>query len=285
VNGDQAPHADGQCAQVEANAGCQLGQVVVRLVDIDQRGPRPRGRRNRLQPLHGQPGDRGGAQHDAAAQQTVAREQGALHRLEQQERDEPVQNELALEESNREDEPAPARPVPGEPQEQHVRERLHVAAVRLEQVRRRPRRRQGKQQRRDRRERRPQAGLPHQAPHQEQRDGDVDGEERQPQRRDRRAGDEEQGSRQPRFDAEHVVLPVVEDRESAELGEVFRHQPDDRLIGVEVRQRPPHEHRGSEEHREHDEAGAQPPLRRAMRARRCVLFGHSGLYHMLRIQS
>ena len=95
-----------------------------------------------------------------------------------------------------------------------------------------------------------------------------------------------EGSREPGFHGEHVVLPVVEDRKGAQLAEMLCHQPRDRLIGIELRLRPEDENCGAEDDEAGEDARAHPPLaRRARGGRREVLFGHAGQYHMLRIST
>ena len=59
-------------------------------------------------------------------------------------------------------------------------------------------------------------------------------EQRQLQREYRRRGHQEDGGGHPGLHAHHVQLAVEEERPRPPLGQVRRHQADDRLIGVEV---------------------------------------------------
>ncbi len=70
---------------------------------------------------------------------------------------------------------------------------------------------------------------------QQERDDEVDDEQRQLQRGDRDAEHRERQRGHPGLDGEDVVLAVEEQREGAQLAEVFAHQPDHGLIGIEVR--------------------------------------------------
>ena len=68
-----------------------------------------RGGRVIVQHLDDEPHFGGDAQHRQTPPDAVTREERAIRRLDRQERDDPVERELAVQEAETEDEPAPAR--------------------------------------------------------------------------------------------------------------------------------------------------------------------------------
>ena len=122
-----------------------------------------------------------------------------------------------------------------EPQEGHPEQRLDVATLCLDEARARERRCEGEEERRDAGERRAQAAPAHEPDDEEHRGGEIGGDERCTQRGDRGPADPVERHRPPRFHGEHVRLPVEEQRKRAFLAQVFGHQADDGLVGVEVR--------------------------------------------------
>ena len=67
---------------------------------------------------------------------------------------------------------------------------------------------------------------------------------------DRCARDDEEGGGEPRLDGQEVALAVHEHGERPQFGDVLGHESVDRLVRVEVRLRPEHEHRRADDDEE-----------------------------------
>ena len=244
--------------------------------------PGPAAEEYLLEELNDKPHFGGGPKCREAAADSLSREQLSLNRLNEQQRNAGIKGELALEETEAEEKAAPGRPHPRDPDQDGVDEWREVSPVGRQNLRGHRGGRYGEEQHRDESQARTQAGLPFQNPQQQERDGEVQQEQRQFERGNRDPCHGEKRSGEIGLDAEHVVLAVIEQRERAAFDEVFAHQADDRLVGVEVGLFPEDEDNRSEEDEQDDCAGNDPSLTADVSVIAGVLFGHSRNYHMLR---
>ena len=211
-----------------------------------------------MQHLDDEPHFGGDAQHRKTPPDSFTREERAICRLDRHKRDDPVERELAVQEAETEDEPAPARAAPREPDQEDIQKRLEVAAARLKELRGRAGRAENEEHARGARIRGPEAHFAFENPQEQDRDRQVDREERELERRDRDAEQQEHRRRHPGFDAKNVALTVQEDGKRAQLAEVLRHQAHHGLIGIEERLAPEDEDRRAGEDEQDDEREDDP---------------------------
>ena len=229
-------------------------------MDVGLRGAGTGGRRELFQPLDHQPHFGGGSRRRSGAEQPFAGEQRAVRQLDDGDRQDAVQRELALQKPDAGDQAEPDRTAARHPEQQDVQERLEVAAAGLEQLRRRAGRRHHEEQRRGEPQRRPESRLAMEQPHEQQPDRQIDQQQRELQRSDRRSRDEKDRCRQPGLHGENVILTIQEQRERDAFGQVLRHEAHDRLIGVEVGLRPEDEDGRTGDDQDDDERGDERAL-------------------------
>jgi hypothetical protein len=194
--------------------------VNVWAMDVRDRSPT-----RRLQPLCRQPDQGRDRQETREARRRVPGEQRAVERLDTDERRQAVYGELAIEKTDAEHQAAEERPMPRDPEEEDVETRFETPAARVDEDGGDAGGRQDERQRCQRGGRRPQSHLAFEGPEQEEDDRAVHDEQRQFQRGRRHAGDGKERSRQPGLHAEHVALPVEEEREARSSERCFAIRP------------------------------------------------------------
>ena len=260
---EQLVDTRGQRCGVDADASDDLDEVVGGAAEIVHRRSRTRGRRELLRDLRDDPEGGGNGEDGRRSTEPVTREEPSMGRLQDQQRERTVDRELPVQESDAEDRAAPDGTPSRQPEEQHVQRRLDVAAIGRQVKSGRNRRGEHEDECRGRGRRGTKPGLAFQRAEKDQRNREVDGEQRELERRNRHARDAEDRRREPRLHREHVALAVPEDGKRAKVAEVFRHQAGDGLIRIEIAVGPEDEHGGPPEHESDDERGDDPSLARS----------------------
>ena len=159
-----------------------------------------------------------------------------------------IGREFPVQEPDAQGDSLPDGPLAQRPDQEHIQEGLHRNAERTHELTGRPWGRGHEERRREYRSGGRQADVIPKDAHQEQRRRRVQEQERQLERKDGRAEDEEDRRRNPRLHGQEVVLPVVEQGEGPALAQVLGHEAGHSLIGVEGGLLPPDEHRAAQQH-------------------------------------
>ena len=180
-----------------------------------------------------QPDDRESGGRPRCARDAVRRQRHPVAPLDEDERRQREDGELAVEIGDRQHGAKRQRAAAQFPENEDVDERLDAGARQFEEMVCRRWRRNHKRQSCDEGERWSQSQRISQRG--DERDGCdcVQRQEGEPHDGDRRPRDPEKRSDDPRFDGEQVVQAVIEKRKFAETAEASRHQSDDGLIGIE----------------------------------------------------